>query len=114
MQTKTKEIENAYIKLLLYEQEVADFLLYVTGNHSNNEDHWVENSKKTVIHIRNKRSEALILGTLLFQYDDSEYVFSDGIIYRQSDLYSRYLNISRNTVNWLNAANSYLYELVIS
>ena len=88
IQTQTSEIENAYNKLLLYGQEVADFLLYV----------------------RDKRSEALILGSLLFQYNASEYVFSDGKIYRQSYLYAKYLDLSRNTVSWLNAANSYLDE----
>ena len=75
IQTQTSEIENAYNKLLLYGQEVADFLLYVTGSHSNHEEHWVENSRRIVIQLRDKRSEALILGSLLFQYNASEYVF---------------------------------------
>ena len=114
MQTNTNEIEDAYNKLLLYGQEVADFLLYVTGSHSNNdyEQLWIENAMETVIHLRDKRSEALIIGTLLFQYNDSEYVFSDGIIYRQSYLYAKYLDISRNTVSWINTANLYLSEWV--
>lgn len=110
IQTQTSEIENAYNKLLLYGQEVADFLLYVTGSHSNHEEHWVENSRRIVIQLRDKRSEALILGSLLFQYNASEYVFSDGKIYRQSYLYAKYLDLSRNIVSWLNAANSYLDE----
>lgn len=110
IQTQTSEIENAYNKLLLYGQEVADFLLYVTGSHSNHEEHWVVNSRRIVIQLRDKRSEALILGSLLFQYNASEYVFSDGKIYRQSYLYAKYLDLSRNTVSWLNAANSYLDE----
>lgn len=109
-QTKTNEIENAYNKLLLYRREVADFLLYVTGTHPHNEEHWVENSRRIVIHLRDMRSQALILGTLLFQYSDSEYIFSDGTIFKHSYLYAKYLDISRNTVNWLNAANSYLGE----
>lgn len=113
-QKRKSEIENAYNKLLLYRQEVADFLLYVTGFHSHNdyEQHWIEKAMETVIHLRDKKSEALILGTLLFQDNDSEYVFSDGTIYRQSYLYAKYLDISRNTVSWINTANLYLSEWV--
>lgn len=113
-QTKSVKIENAYNKLLLYGQEVADFLLYVTGTHPHNDEHWVENARRTVIHLRDMRSQALILGTLLFQYCDSEYVFSDGTIFKHTYLYAEYLDISRNAVSWLNAANSYLREWVTS
>lgn len=46
MQTHTNEIEKAYNKILSYKKEVADFLLYVTGSHSNHEHHWIESLKK--------------------------------------------------------------------
>lgn len=113
-QTKANEIEKAYNILLSYKQEVADFLLYVTGTHSHKEygEHWIENSRKTIICLRDKRSEACILAGLLFQGNESEpeYVFSDGRIYTRSFLYAEYLDVSRNTANWINAANAYLSD----
>lgn len=110
MGIKEHEVEKSYYQLLEFKQEVADFLLYVTGSHSHKEyeEHWIESAREKVNRLRDKEGEACMLVGLLHQYDKPEYVFSDGKVYRQSFLYGQYLEASRNTHNWLNVANFYL------
>lgn len=77
MGIKEHEVEKSYYQLLEFKQEVADFLLYVTGSHSHKEyeEHWIESAREKGNRLRDKEGEACILVGLLHQYDKPEYVF---------------------------------------
>jgi len=106
---QTAVVEIAYKDLLSYKKEVINFLLFTMSFHHFDENYnWINSAKQTLSHLRSKRTQVFILGTLLFESDESAYCFSDSKVYSKSYLYSEYLQISRDTVNWLNAVNLYL------
>lgn len=104
-------IDEALVKYEEYEKKVREYLLFLMGYHTKTElKKYMDDAPRQIEQLMKARSSetAELLSQFTGMYGKFKNVqlnASEG--HRMVDVHSKFLNISRNTMSWLNAAELY-------